>query len=93
MPCTGAISEEDYQKIINEKRLFLVNDDTIIHLVDTGKIDAVVKAELKDLENEKNVHLLGDLKECIVAGYDRVFEVAKCFRNEGMDSEHLQEFT
>lgn len=33
------------------------------------------------------------LKECIVAGYDRVFEVAKCFRNEGMDSEHLQEFT
>ena len=33
------------------------------------------------------------LKECIVAGFDRVFEVAKCFRNEGMDSEHLQEFT
>ena len=33
------------------------------------------------------------LKECIVAGYDRVFEMAKCFRNEGMDTEHLQEFT
>ncbi len=33
------------------------------------------------------------LKQCIVAGYDRVYEVAKCFRNEGMDSEHLQEFT
>ena len=33
------------------------------------------------------------LKECIIAGFDRVFEVAKCFRNEGMDSEHLQEFT
>ena len=33
------------------------------------------------------------LKECVVAGFDRVFEVAKCFRNEGMDSEHLQEFT
>ena len=25
------------------------------------------------------------LKKCIVAGYDKVFEVAKCFRNEGMD--------
>ena len=33
------------------------------------------------------------LKECIAAGYDRVFELAKCFRNEGMDTEHLQEFT
>jgi len=33
------------------------------------------------------------LKQCVAAGYDRVYEVAKCFRNEGMDSEHLQEFT
>ena len=33
------------------------------------------------------------LKECIVAGYDRVYEVSKCFRNEGMDPQHLQEFT
>ena len=33
------------------------------------------------------------LKECIAAGYDRVYEVAKCFRNEGMDPQHLQEFT
>jgi len=33
------------------------------------------------------------LKECIVAGYDKVFEVAKCFRNEGMDPQHNPEFT
>lgn len=33
------------------------------------------------------------LKQCIAAGYHRVYEVAKCFRNEGMDTEHLQEFT
>lgn len=33
------------------------------------------------------------LKQCIAAGFDRVFEVAKCFRNEGMDTQHLQEFT
>lgn len=33
------------------------------------------------------------LKQCIAGGYDRVYEVAKCFRNEGMDTEHLQEFT
>ncbi len=33
------------------------------------------------------------LKQCIAAGYNRVYELAKCFRNEGMDAEHLQEFT
>ena len=33
------------------------------------------------------------LKQCIAAGYDKVYEVAKCFRNEGMDPQHLQEFT
>ena len=33
------------------------------------------------------------LKQCIAAGYHRVYELAKCFRNEGMDTEHLQEFT
>ena len=33
------------------------------------------------------------LKQCIAAGFNRVYEVAKCFRNEGMDTEHLQEFT
>ena len=33
------------------------------------------------------------LKQCIAAGFDRVYEIAKCFRNEGMDTEHLQEFT
>ena len=33
------------------------------------------------------------LKECIVGGYDKVYEVSKCFRNEGMDPQHLQEFT
>ena len=33
------------------------------------------------------------LKQCIAGGFDRVYELARCFRNEGMDTEHLQEFT
>ena len=33
------------------------------------------------------------LKQAIGAGFDRVYEVAKDFRNEGMDAMHLQEFT
>ena len=33
------------------------------------------------------------LKQCIAGGFTRVYELAKCFRNEGMDPQHLQEFT
>ena len=32
-------------------------------------------------------------KECIVGGFERVFEIGPCFRNEWMDPSHLQEFT
>ncbi len=33
------------------------------------------------------------LKQCIAGGFDRVYELGKDFRNEGMDPSHLQEFT
>lgn len=33
------------------------------------------------------------LKECIIGGFEKVFEVGRCFRNEGMDPSHLQDFT
>lgn len=33
------------------------------------------------------------LKRAIVGGFTKVFEIARCFRNEGMDTTHLQDFT
>jgi len=33
------------------------------------------------------------LKQCVAGGIDRVYEVARCFRNEGMSPAHLQDFT
>lgn len=33
------------------------------------------------------------LKRAIVGGFTRVFEIARCFRNEGIDATHLQDFT
>jgi lysyl-tRNA synthetase class 2 len=33
------------------------------------------------------------LKRCLVGGYERVYEVARCFRNEGIDHAHNPEFT
>ena len=33
------------------------------------------------------------LKRAVVGGIAKVYEVARCFRNEGMDATHLQDFT
>ena len=33
------------------------------------------------------------LKRAVAAGFKRVFEVARCFRNEGIDVSHLPDFT
>ncbi len=33
------------------------------------------------------------LKRLVVGGFDRVFELGKCFRNEGISSQHNPEFT
>lgn len=33
------------------------------------------------------------LKRLMAGGYERIYEVGKCFRNEGVDPTHLQEFT
>lgn len=33
------------------------------------------------------------LKRLIVGGFTRVFEFARCFRNEGISADHLQDFT
>ncbi len=38
---------------------------------------------------------MGELwqKECLVAGFEKTFEIGRQFRNEGMSPEHLQDYT
>lgn len=33
------------------------------------------------------------MKRAVIAGISKVFEIGRCFRNEGVDSSHLQDFT
>ncbi|MFA5052635.1 MAG: lysine--tRNA ligase [Parcubacteria group bacterium] len=33
------------------------------------------------------------LKKLLIGGYDKVFEIGRIFRNEGIDAEHLQDYT
>ena len=33
------------------------------------------------------------LKRCVIGGFERVYEIARCFRNEGIDHTHNPEFS
>lgn len=46
-----------------------------------------------DLEMHLRIALELPLKRLIVGGLERVYEIGRCFRNEGMDTTHNPEFT
>lgn len=46
-----------------------------------------------DMDLYLRISLELHLKRLIIGGFNKVFEVGKVFRNEGMSREHLQEFT
>jgi len=46
-----------------------------------------------DLDMYLRIALELPLKRLIVGGFDRVYEVSRCFRNEGMSTKHNPEFT
>lgn len=46
-----------------------------------------------DIDLYLRISLELNLKRLLVAGYEKVFEIGRIFRNEGMDKEHLQDYT
>ena len=46
-----------------------------------------------DIDIYLRISLELNLKRLLVAGYDKVFEIGRIFRNEGIDKEHLQDYT
>lgn len=53
----------------------------------------VTHHETLDLDLYLRISLELHLKRLVVGGFDRVYEIGKVFRNEGMSPQHLQEFT
>lgn len=46
-----------------------------------------------DLDLYLRISLELPLKRLLVGGYEKVFEIGRIFRNEGIDEEHLQDYT
>ena len=46
-----------------------------------------------DTDFHLRISLEISLKKLLVGGFDKVFEIGRVFRNEGIDAEHLQDYT
>ena len=77
------------------KEGFLEVETPIVQTSVSGATAKPFYTHYNALDLECNLRIAPEcyLKECIAGGFDKVFEIAKCFRNEGMDTEHNPEFT
>jgi len=88
-------------QITNHIREFMMNKDFIevetpmMHPIHGGATARPFKTFHNDLDTELFMRVAPELylKKLIVAGLDRVFEIGKNFRNEGIDLTHNPEFT
>lgn len=78
-----------------EDHNFLEVETPILQHTSSGAIAKPFRTFHNSLDTELNLRIAPEtfLKRLIVGGFTKVFEFARCFRNEGISPQHLQEFT
>ena len=87
--------------ILREVRKYLDNmgylevDTPVLHTIQIGAAAKPFKTHHNALDMDMYLRIETELylKRLIVGGFDRVYEVGRIFRNEGMDTSHNPEFT
>lgn len=88
-------------KIINTVRRVMNEDDYVeietpmLQLVHGGATARPFATHLNAFDQDMTLRIATELylKRAVVGGIDRVFEIGRVFRNEGVDSTHSPEFT
>jgi lysyl-tRNA synthetase, class II len=82
------------KKILDEKNFYEV-ETPVIQPIYGGAAAApfTSRHNALDITLYLRISLEPYLKRLIVGGFDRVYEIGKCFRNEGIDRTHNPEFT
>lgn len=80
---------------IFEKHGFYEIDTPILNVTQSGALAKPFVTHHNSLDIDLFLRIAPEtyLKRANAAGFNRVFEFAKCFRNEGISPDHLQEFT
>ena len=78
-----------------EDQEFMEVETPVLQHTSSGAIAKPFRTYHNSLDTELNLRIAPEtyLKRLIVGGFTKVFEFAKCFRNEGVSPQHLQEFT
>lgn len=78
-----------------DERGFLEVETPVLQPLYGGASARPFKTHYNALDNEFYLRVADELylKRCIVGGIERVYEIGKDFRNEGMDRSHNPEFT
>lgn len=78
-----------------DQKGYLEVDTPVLHTLEIGAAARPFKTHHNTLDLEMYLRIETELylKRLIVGGFDRVYEVGRIFRNEGMDTKHNPEFT
>jgi lysyl-tRNA synthetase class 2 len=78
-----------------DERSFIEVETPILQLTNGGAAARPFRTHLNALDQEMllRIALELDLKRAMIGGVDRVYEIGRTFRNEGLDSTHAAEFS
>jgi len=78
-----------------DARGFLEVETPILHTVPGGAVAKPFVTHHNTLDIDLYLRIAPELhlKRLLVGGFERVYEIGRCFRNEGMDARHNPEFT
>jgi lysyl-tRNA synthetase class 2 len=78
-----------------DRRGYLEVETPILQTVHGGAAARPFRTHLNAFDLEMSLRIATELylKRCIVGGIERVYEIGRTFRNEGVDSTHSPEFT
>ena len=86
---------KEIKRVLEEDYGFLEVDTPILTTIAGGANARPFSTHHNTLDIDMKLRISNELflKRCIVGGLDRVYEMGKMFRNEGMDRNHNPEFT
>lgn len=78
-----------------KKEKFLEIETPVLEAIPGGAEAEPFKTHMNALDEDfyLRISLELPLKKLLVGGYEKVFEIGRIFRNEGIDKEHLQDYT
>ncbi|MCK9187277.1 MAG: lysine--tRNA ligase [Candidatus Colwellbacteria bacterium] len=82
-------------RTVLEENGFLEVDTPVLEAVPGGAEAEPFKTHYNALDTDfyLRISLEISLKKLLVGGFNKVFEIGRIFRNEGIDAEHLQDYT